>query len=91
MSLCCVSFETNTPLETLLTCSLFLSQLRDVDVVTEILLCCLQNQWQFEDIPNVERKKRNMLDKPSTAYRPDPSTRPPAVLYPPAKKMRRCE
>jgi hypothetical protein len=84
-------FETNTPLETLLKCSLFLSQLRDVDVVTEILLCCLQNQWQFEDIPNVEREKRIMLGEASTTYRPAPSTTYPGLGTPPAKKLRRCE
>jgi hypothetical protein len=84
-------FERNTPLETLLKGSLFLSQLRVVDVVTEILLCCLQNQWQLEDIHNVERKKRIMLDKTSTTYQHDPSTTYPGLKPPPGEKLRRCE
>ena len=63
--------------ETLFTYSLFLGQLRDVEeVVTELLMCCVQNQLQSQDIANVEGNRRMLYE--TSSYRPSPG-----LTYPP--------
>ena len=73
---------TNTPLETLLTYSLFLNQLCNIDVlVIEILMCCVQNQLQSQDISNVEGNRRMLYETSSSRASP-PVTYSP-LPYPP--------